>query len=135
MVWDSLGTLSLTAEWQEFEISSLDDSLLRVRHEYNQRPLGYALLSSIFSDGSRGIFRRLYPFNDGSRLLSTEANSEFRQAGFNFRLFSLKIHPRTRFYDTFWKVTLEIWSDDVIADGGEGEPSGNEQIFDGGQDP
>ena len=98
---DSLGTLSITPEWQEFEISSLDDSLLRVRHEYNQRPLGYALLSSVFSDGSRGIFRRLYPLNDGSRLLTAEANDEFRQAGFNFRVFSIKIHPRTRFLRHF----------------------------------
>ena len=135
MVWDTLGSLSLTPEWQEFDISSLDDSLIRVRHEYNQKPLGYALLSSVFSDGSRGVFRRLYPFNDGARLLTVSVSDEFRQAGFNFRFFSIKIHPSTRFYDTFWKVTLEIWSEEEIANGGEGEPTGDELILDGGENP
>ena len=135
MVWDNIGTLSPRPEWQAFDIVSLDDSLLRITHTYDIRPLGYALISSIFSDGSRGFFRRIYPFDDQPRLLDYEAPSALREPGFNFRRISIKAAARLRVYDLSWKVQIEVWSDDEIFDGGSGEPSEGAPIIDGGQEP
>ncbi len=132
MVWDNLGKLSLSPDWQRFDISVLDDSLLRIKQVFNEKPLGYAQLASVFADGSRGLFRRVYPYKDEPRLLLVEADPEFRAAGFNFRFLEVKIHPRTRFYGLGWTMEIEIWSDDIQANGGEIESNSSGADLDGG---
>ena len=135
MVWEELGTISPRAEWQEFDISSLDDSLLRITQTYDVRPIGYALISSIFSDGSRGFFRRIYPYEGQQRLLEYEVPPVVREPGFDFRAISIKSSVRARFYDLSWRISIEIWTDEVAVDGGGEEPTGDEQVIDGGEDP
>ncbi|MEL6553595.1 MAG: hypothetical protein AAFQ63_09070 [Cyanobacteria bacterium J06621_11] len=135
MVWDYLGKLSPSPEWQRFDISSLDDSLIRITHSYNAKPIGFAYLSSVFSDGSRGLFRRLYPYKEETRVLEYEVSNEFREAGFNFRVLELKVSPRARLYDLSWSIEIEIWSDDVIADGGDFNAPNTAPPLDGGTYP
>ena len=112
MAWINLGKLSLSPEWQRFELLSIDDSLLRVTHSFDEKPLGYALLSSVFLDGSRGMVRRLYPYKTETQVMSYGVDEQFREAGFSSRFLEIKIHPRTRFYSLGWTVELEIWSED-----------------------
>ena len=109
MGWQYLGKLSPSPEWQDLDLSSVSASLLRITHGYNARPLGYALLSSVFSDGSRGLFQKLYPHKEESSLLIYRAGPEFQSAGFNLRTLSIKAASRTRLYDLSWTIEVEIW--------------------------
>mgnify|MGYP001792297075 CR=1 FL=1 len=132
MVWDNLGTVAVGPEWKAFDISSLDDSLLRITQTYTQRPIGYALISSVFSDGSRGFFQRIYPYNGQQRLIEYVSTAVLREPGFNFRFLEVKASVRLRAYDLSWEVTVEIWSADQVTGGLGDQVTGGEQIFDGG---
>lgn len=109
MAWQQLGKIPISADWQSYAISSLDDSLLRIQHTYTDKPIGYALLSSVFSDGSRGFFRRIYPDKTQPQLVVLSNEPSVRAAGLNSRILEIKLHPYTRLYSLPWSVEIDIW--------------------------
>lgn len=110
MAWQQLGLIAISSEWQSFAISSLDDSLLKIQHSYSDKPIGYAVLSSVFSDGSRGFFRRIYPDQTQPQLMILENEPALKDAGFTTRSLEIKINRFSRFYSPPWSIEIAIWT-------------------------
>ncbi len=62
MPWVSLGSVSVSPEWQSFPIDVVDAETVRVLQSYNTPPFGHLTLAQYFpSPGGRTGFRRVIP--------------------------------------------------------------------------
>lgn len=110
MPWVNLGTVALDDwEWHSFNAPVIEGSVFRVTHNYAIAPYGYAYISSVFADGSRYQFRKIYPHSD-ARIIQLPLSENLIQAGLTVRYLSARRSNRVRVFDqSNWTVTLEYF--------------------------
>lgn len=115
MSWLSVGTLSPSHQWQQFESPVIGGELFRVTQTWQgEYPgAGPAWLSSVYADAGIAGFRRFYS-NDDQLLIEMPNPQEFIDAGLLVRYIQLRLGIQTRLYaDANWQITLELWTDDT----------------------
>lgn len=109
MPWLSLGSISLTEQWQTFPQPSLGYEIFRLTHDTIVDPyVNSAFLSMYFpapGDGGRlSPWRRIYP-SEQATLIELKVPQDLRNKG--VVIFSVQMRWRLPYYPTPWNISLE----------------------------
>ena len=108
MAWNSLGTLTLSRDWQLFPVQSIGCETFRVSQPGVQTVDGYFLVQPYYVlSQAIGGSRRFYPTSD-QKIMVYPYPPEFEARDLTVRMFGAKLAGRARiFAGQVWQVTLE----------------------------
>ena len=110
MPWASLGTVTLSYDWQLFNTPDLGGEAFRLIHTYSGSNPARGVLCSVFSSGDRYDYRRVFPQLD-PQVIKMEIPAELIAAGLTTRYFQIKQSLYARQYSTTnWRVELQTFT-------------------------
>lgn len=106
MPWTSLGTVTVSNEWQNFPDDLVGAETVRVLQSYNTPPWGHLTLAQYFPvPGGRGGFRRVIP-DVLPTILDLEIPRELREQGQVVRTAQIR-HSLPEYANLIWTVELQ----------------------------
>jgi hypothetical protein len=112
MPWASLGSISLSWNWQTLSTPDVGGEVYRVIQRFRNDliyPSGYFLFSWIYPDGGRHGIRRIWADNTQPIVLIFSIPQALKSKGFETRYPMLKLPSRARLDSTNpWRVEIQV---------------------------
>lgn len=106
MGWVSLGSLTLSYDWQSFPTEAIASETFRVIQNSRDIAMGFAIVSQYFPNGGRAIGRKVYPGNE-PYIFDLVIPHQLQISGYVTRTIQAKMSPRTRTLGN-WVIEVQM---------------------------
>lgn len=97
------------AFWHEATVPFIGDEIVRLRHDYADKPVGYGLVSQLFPSGRVNVVR-VFPDKDTPAIISLPIPQLFKDESIITYYLSFKNSIFLRQYEIDWSIYIDIWT-------------------------
>lgn len=108
MAWLTIGSVTVSDEWQSLPTAAVGSETIRILQTYNRPPYGHLTLAQLFPHpGGKTGFKRLIP-DTLPVILSMPIPLDLRAAGQLTRHIQIR-HSKPEYPDLVWSVSIEVY--------------------------
>lgn len=107
MTWSSLGTVTLTYDWQLLELPAVGTEMFRISQSWRVKPCRKALISQVYAIPYEFFGTRYFYPSQEIKDIELPIPKAFLEKGINTRYLALKMSLWAESIDCSWEVTVD----------------------------